>query len=130
MSRYTRREVEALLPAVWDRQAAYGLQNPYAPAPDMPKAATNKAQANTLYAMLADIRTAWSKAPLTTKQRQALEYRFRGDLKEQEIGEALGVHKSNVSRRVEAGIGGLAAWLNGDTYVGDYEPDEEEEDAE
>lgn len=118
---YDRRAVEHLLPAVWSELTAYGIQRDDLPDPGMPKAKSNPAHSNTLYAMLADIRTAWVKAPVPHPERQALLLTYGFGLTVQEGGIVLEVDKSTISRRCERGVGRITAWLNGDTYDDNYE---------
>lgn len=72
MSTYARELVDQLLPAAWDLEFAYGMTNPAAPDPDMPRAAAAPAHSGTLIAHLADIHTGWKTAPLTEDGRRAL----------------------------------------------------------
>lgn len=121
---YTRDMIQALLPAVWDDSYCYGAPAaPNAPPPDMPKGYANKAQANTLYAALADIKAAWKKAPLTMRERRCLLLRFGFDYEYQDIGAIEGVTKQGAQTATERGVGRLMFWLNGaDPYEGlDYE---------
>lgn len=123
MSRnYDRRAVEALVPTLWDEVSAYGIKRDDLPDPGMPKAKSNPAHGNTLYAMLADIQSAWKKADLPQVERQALLMRFGLDYTQAEIGQVQGTSHSTALRRIERGIGRLTAWLNGDSYDDEYEP--------
>lgn len=124
---YDRRTVELLLPAVWDEEFAYGMRDQYAPDPDMPKVKSNKAHANTLYAMLADIRRAWDRAPVTMPERRALLLRYGMDWEQTDIAFNQGVTKQAINIRIERGVGRITAWLNGDTYIDGYEPSSENE---
>jgi hypothetical protein len=82
MTDYDRPLVERLLPAVWDGESAYGMTNPTAPDPDMPRAHADPAHAGTLYAHIADIRIGWAKAPLKGNERKALILRYGLDMTE------------------------------------------------
>lgn len=110
---YDRRAVQAVLPAVWDETYAWGIQEPTAPPPDMPRSASNKAHSNTLYAVLADVRTAWSKAELTRDHRAALLLVFGFGMTHKEAGYFLERARSSVTEDVDAGLGLLVEWLNG-----------------
>lgn len=110
---YDRATVELLLPAVWDSEYAYGMRNPTAPDPDMPTGTVDKKNGGTLFAHLADIRSAWNRAPLTLEQRRALLMRFGFDMQQKEIAAREGTYKMAVSRTVESGVGALVGWLNG-----------------
>lgn len=130
---YERREVEWLLPTLWDPDAAYGLRAPFQPDAaevakpglGVPKASKNKSHGNTLYAQLADMRAAWHWAHrqhgVPQVERQALVLRYGFDMGVEEIGVVLGVHKATISRRVERAVGRMTAWLNGVQYVDGYD---------
>ncbi|MFG3223230.1 hypothetical protein ACGF07_00395 [Kitasatospora sp. NPDC048194] len=121
MSGYDRRLVEHLLPAVWDREAAYGIRNPTAPDADMPKGSVDKKTAGVLVAHLADIRRGWATAPLSLGERQALLLRYGADLADDEAGALQGVTGRAVRYRCERGVGKLAAHLSGRDYVEGYD---------
>ncbi|UJQ86462.1 hypothetical protein SEA_SUNSETPOINTE_44 [Streptomyces phage SunsetPointe] len=126
---YDRRLVETLLPTVWDGAAVYGLKNDQAPDPDMPKAATNPKESNTLWAHLIDIRTAWNwaKNTLPLAELQVVFMRYGLDRKVEDIAEFQGVNKGTVSRRAERAVGKITAHLNGVPYVDGYDNDNTEE---
>lgn len=116
---YTRELVEQLLPAAWDDLFALnGLDSPYRPDPDMPRVAANPKTGNTIYAMLADIRTAWRMAPLSTNESTALRLRFRDDYSKSEIGTAMGMKRQSATEYIDSGVGRIAAYLNGEDYDG------------
>lgn len=119
---YDRRAVEHLLPAVWSEVAAYGIQRDDLPDPGMPKAKSNPAHSNTLYAMLADIRQAWKRAPVPFPERQALFAVYALGLTHAEAGHLIECGRSTVSERTVRGVGRITAWLNGDVYDDNYEP--------
>lgn len=110
---YDRPLVEQLLPAVWDEEYAYGMRNPTAPDPDMPRGTVDKKNGGTLFAHLADIRRAWQQAPLSDKQREALRQRYCLDWTEKQIALDLGVTQQAISLRIEGGVGRLVDFLNG-----------------
>jgi DNA-directed RNA polymerase specialized sigma24 family protein len=114
MTDYDRPLVERLLPAVWDGATAYGMNNPTAPDPDMPRAQADPAHAGTLYAHLADIRIGWTKAPLKDTERKALVLRYGLDMTEREIADRQGVTRQAVNHRLVAGIGRIVHTLNGE----------------
>lgn len=116
MSTYTREMVEQLIPTIWNAEAVFGVPNPYAPDPDMPKAKANPKTANTLYAHLADIQVAWKRTPLVIEQRRAVFMHYGLDLNYAEIGREEGVTRSTAMRRTEVGVGRLVDHLNGDAY--------------
>lgn len=113
---YDRPLVEQLLPAVWDQSYAYGMVDPAAPDPDMPRAAADKAHSNTLYAHLADIKNGWTRAPIPLTERRALFLRYALDLKQGDIGKRQGVTQKAVSERLARGVGRIVCQLNGMTY--------------
>ncbi|WP_405978892.1 hypothetical protein [Streptomyces sp. NBC_00158] len=121
MSGYDRRLVEHLLPAVWDVEAAYGVRNPTAPDPDMPKGTVDKKAAGTLFAHLADIRRGWKTAPLSRVEKRALFMHFALDWEDQRIAAREAVTDRAVRYRLERGVGKLAAHLNGTDYIDSYD---------
>ena len=130
MGGYNRALVEKLLPCVWDGEAAYGLKNEQKPDDDMPKVASNPKTANTLYAHLADIKTAWKwveKGGIPIEEARALLLRFGLDLTQDEAAGYLDTHQRQVSRLIERGVGRVTAHLNGVPYVDGYDNDDTEE---
>ncbi|GGN40028.1 DNA-directed RNA polymerase specialized sigma24 family protein [Actinoplanes campanulatus] len=115
---YERELVERLLPAVWDPGMVV-VENPTAPDPDMPRTKSNPKTANTIYAMLADIRRAWRHAPATLAERQAMLLRYGMGMSKTETGHILGIGRKAASQRLDLGVGRLADYLNGyaDTSV-------------
>jgi DNA-directed RNA polymerase specialized sigma24 family protein len=97
----------------WDPEFAYGMANPAAPDPDMPRAAADKAHSNTLYAHLADIHTGWATAPLTLAERRALLMRYGLDWPQTAIARHEHVGQSTTSERITRGVGRIVATLNG-----------------
>jgi DNA-directed RNA polymerase specialized sigma24 family protein len=114
VSVYTRELVEQLLPAVWDPQFAYGMNNPTAPDPDMPRATVDPAHTGTLYAHLADIHTGWKNTPLTHRERRALIMRYGLDWKQKTIASHEHINGSTLSERLTRAIGRIVDNLNGD----------------
>ena len=116
---YTRELVERLLPAVWDKEFVYsGLDNPYRPDPDMPKVIANPKTGNTIYAYLADIGSAWKCAPLTPVERKALFLRFGLDFKQVHVGEQLRMRRQSAAEHIDAGVGRIVMYLNGEAGDG------------
>jgi hypothetical protein len=124
---YDRRTVELLLPSVWDEDYAYGVKQPTAPDPDMPKSKSAKNKANTLYAMLADIRQAWRRAVIPLVERQAMFMRFGLDWDQKDIGAVQSITQRGAGLRIERGVGRMTAWLNREEYVDGYDPSGERE---
>jgi DNA-directed RNA polymerase specialized sigma24 family protein len=110
---YSRELVEQLLPAVWDSSLAFGMTNPQAPDPDMPRATIDVSHGCTLYAHLADIRSAWKHASLSLDERRALLLRYGMGWKEREIGAQLGSPQRTVSDWITRGVGRMRDYLNG-----------------
>lgn len=124
MTTYKRPLVEHLLPAVWDQSYAFGMENPLSPDPDMPKAKPDPKVGGTIYAHLADIRRAWSRAEVPQVERQALLLHYALGWTDAEIGKHGGCGKSTICERRERGVGRLAAFLNGVPFDSDnYEID-------
>ncbi|MDG4783218.1 hypothetical protein O7614_26515 [Micromonospora sp. WMMD961] len=141
MSSYDRALVERLLPAIWDKDFAYGMENPEAPQPikgcqihakrdgtpkedcaccdpSVRKTTVNPKLGNTLYAHLADIHAAWRRVPLTFRQRRALFMQYGLDWTHREIARHEAVDRSVITRRIETAVGHLVAELNGDAHEG------------
>jgi hypothetical protein len=118
---YQRDQVEALMPAVWDDGYAYGMTDPHAPDPDMPRGSRVVSRGTSLPAQIADVRQAWKRADLTLKQRRALFMRHALGHSEEVIGLHEGVHKSSISRRMSNGVGRILEFLNGETLIDDDE---------
>ncbi|MEV1109901.1 sigma factor-like helix-turn-helix DNA-binding protein [Micromonospora sp. NPDC049751] len=139
MSSYNRRLVEQLLPAVWDKDYAYGMANPEAAQPvrgcqvhakrdgtpkedcaccdpSVRKTTVNPKLGNTLYAHLGDIHAAWRHAGLPLEEKRALLLRYGLDWREREISAQLGVPQQTISDRLVRGVGRLVDHLNGDEH--------------
>lgn len=127
MSGYNRELVERLLPAVWDETYAYGMSDPRTPDPDMPRSKPDPKVGGTIFAHLADIRSAWKGADVPQVERQALLLRFGLDWTVRSIGFNQGCDKGTATRRCERGVGRLVAHLNGKTYLGDQDGDGEDD---
>lgn len=127
MSAYTRELVEQLLPAVWDSSFAYGMANPTAPDPDMPKANLDKAHGNTLCAHLADIRAGWTRANLPLTERRALYLRYGLDWPQKTIARHERAADSTTSERLARGVGRIVDQLNGTGYADDETETTEDE---
>jgi DNA-directed RNA polymerase specialized sigma24 family protein len=108
--------VERLLPAVWDSAYAYGMTNPTAPDPDMPRAQIDPAHSGTLYAHIADIKAGWAKAALKGSERKAILLRYGLDMPERQVAELEGVTRQAVNYRLIQGIGRIVACLNGQVH--------------
>lgn len=113
---YDRSLVEQLLPAVWDQEFAWGMKIEDAPDADMPRAATDPSKSGTLYAHLADVRSAWRKTKLTKKERRAVFLRFAFDLTEEVIAAHEGVQQQTINERLFKSVGKIVAHLNGKTF--------------
>lgn len=111
MSAYDRLLVEQLLPTVWDRAYAYGMANPTAPDPDMPKATAQKNQGGTLLAHLADMQSAWRRASLSQPEKRALLFRFGLGWTNREAAAHEGVSATTIQNRVDDGIGQMVRFL-------------------
>lgn len=76
------------------------------------KAFSNPKHANTVWAELIDMQTAWDKAPLTDKERIALYLRFGMRWTEEEIGFNQDVLQATISRRITNAIEKVVGRLN------------------
>lgn len=111
---YNREAVEILLPAVWDESMCYGLPKlDTAPDPDMPKGSSNKATANNLPAMIADIKTGWEKTPLSLGERRAILLTYGMGWTQDEIAAHEKVSRRAIGYRLETAVGKIVARLNG-----------------
>lgn len=118
MSAYTRELVEQLLPTLWNDASAFGMTDPRAADPDMPKGSSDPSKGGALYAHLADIKAAWAHTYLTVDERRALLLRYGAGWAEREIGSYLGVAQQTISDRVVRGVGRLMEYLNGHEPAG------------
>ena len=114
---YDRTLVEALLPAVWDQDFAYGMQQDHAPDADMPRGTVNKAKGNVLWAHLADIRISWERAPLTAEERRVLLLAYGFDWTQRDIAYNQQCSQPTVSNRIYTGVGKILAELNGGDFA-------------
>ncbi|MFD6636800.1 sigma factor-like helix-turn-helix DNA-binding protein [Micromonospora chalcea] len=110
---YTRELVEQLLPTVWDSSYAFGMANPTAPDPDMPRSKANPKESGTLYAHIADMQSAWKRSGLSLDEKRALLLRYGMGWSEKEIGGQLGSPQKTVSNRLIRGVGRIVDHLNG-----------------
>lgn len=110
---YSPDLVVQLLPAVWDQTYAFGMANPVAPDPDMPRSKPDPKTGGTIFAHLADIRGAWDRAELPHSERVALLLRHGLGWTDDEIAALDGVTGRAVRYRLERGAERLASHLNG-----------------
>jgi hypothetical protein len=143
VSSYNRPLVERLVPAIWDQAFAYGMTNPQEPTPvyrcqahprivqteegdvystcacvepSTRRSVPDPKVGGTIFAHLADIRSAWRDADIPQVERQAVLLRYGLDLTTQAVGDLQGVTKKGALLRAERGIGRLVAHLNGKAY--------------
>lgn len=114
---YDRRQVEALIPAIWDdAYLIHGVQKEEVRDPEMPSgSAADPRRVNGHIVAIADVRRAWEKAGLTLKQQQATLLRFGMDMRWAEVAAELGRDSKTVREAAEGGVGRLVHWLNGTT---------------
>jgi len=110
---YSPAGVEGAFPMLWEESQAGVVQVAQGPDEGMPRAATDKSHANTGYAIYADIRRAWDKAPLSLEQRQAVFLAYGLGWTQEQIGEALGFSHQTAMRRIDSAIETVATHLNG-----------------
>lgn len=120
-SHYQRALVERLLPTVWDETYAYGMANPEAPDPDMPKGHVDKKKGSSLFAHLVDIREAWRTTDLTRLERRAVFMVFGLDWSHGYAALHEDVDRSTISHRLDAAVGKITARLNDEDYVDGYD---------
>lgn len=118
MSSYERELVEKLTPTIFDRHYAWGMVDELRPDPQMPKSKAQKNQGNTLWAHLADIRSAWAGAALTFKERRAVVMHYGLGWDHRHVAEHEGTSRQAVTERLAVAIGKLCDFLNGtDNYA-------------
>ncbi|XVV02736.1 sigma factor-like helix-turn-helix DNA-binding protein [Actinosynnema sp. CA-248983] len=110
---YTPDQVERILPTVWGGTWAWGMQNPQAPDPDMPRATSVASQSGAYWAHLADISTAWHDTFLTRELRVALFLTHACGWTQEEISELEQVSQRAISKRLARGLELLTNHLNG-----------------
>lgn len=116
------------MPCLWDESlAVYGISNPLAPPPDMPKATANPSHAGSHMAHMADLHRAYHVAGLSIGQKQVLFLRFSLDSLLEEIAWDLSIDEHVVRRRLDSGIGKIGASMNG-RPSNKHEEDEDEDD--
>lgn len=123
---YTPEVVVLLMPAVWDTTITQ-VRSPYEPDPDMPKVKADPKLSGTVMAMLADVRSAWRKAPLMHEDRVALFLTYAVDWSQQEIADVSVVDQSTISRRLARGLNIMLFTLNGKEWEDTDEVSEDEE---
>lgn len=108
---YDRRQIERLLPYLWENSYAYRATDPYAPDPDMPRGQANPARSGNLWAGVADVRKAWEQAELTRLERQSIvcEYGLRWPSKL--TAKTLGKLPSMVAVALYEGVGSMLDYL-------------------
>jgi len=121
MARYDVRLVEEALPALWDESLhAQPINNPkHAPPRGMPRAQSNPAHSGDWLAQVADVRTAWERAPLTLKQRRVVFMYYGLRWPQALIGAYLGVAHNTVYERVERALISMSRWLDGEELQSD-----------
>lgn len=122
---YTPEMVAVLLPAVWDNTVTK-VNNPHAPDPDMPKVKADPKLSGTVLAMLADIRSAWKKAPLEVEDRKAMFLTYALDWSQQEVADVSAVTQQSVSNRLARGMAIVLFTLNGKAWEDADEDDDRE----
>jgi hypothetical protein len=110
---YTTELVRHLLPAVAHTDTAYGMTPLYAAEPGMPRGFVDPSQGCTLFAHLADIRTAWQRTVLPLDYRRAVFMRLVLGYSASEVAAELGCCERTADRHVERAVERLADHLNG-----------------
>ena len=110
---YSEGLVESLLPSVWDRTYAWGVYDPSAPDPDMPRAKyKSPKEATTFWTHLIDARRAWESAPVLMPERRALFLHYALGWSAEEIGYNQGVSARTINKRLAKGLDTMTRWLN------------------
>lgn len=111
---YTQEVLIAVLPALWDESYLLRLdQNKQAADADMPRGTGGRVKSNGHWALIADVRNAWEKAPLNEEEKQCILLAVGLDYSLREIAEAVGLPKSTVDRRIRTGLHAMCEFLNG-----------------
>lgn len=110
VAEYDRRGVEALLTGLWNDGV---VVDETAPDEGMPRAKANPSHLGGIVVGLIDIRRAVGR--VADEQGQAILRLHYGDGKTQrQIAAATGISQATVSRRLDALVSELLAWLNGE----------------
>lgn len=108
---YTRQVVEELLFLVFYPDGRGDLR---APAPGMPTAKADPALSGTVMAVVADLRNAWGRAGLSLDEKRAMFVTLVLGAGWTGGGRLLGCVRQTVTARVEAGVGKMVEFLNGE----------------
>lgn len=112
---YSQERVEQLIPSLWDRTYAWGMQSETTPDPDMPRSKyKSPKEATTYWTHLIDIRMAWKHAPLTLQERRAILLYHHLGWSEKGIALHESVSQQAVSKRINKGVRTMTEWLNAD----------------
>ena len=110
---YGIETVAQLLPGVWDRNIVLDEPDPYAPDPEMPRAAKDPRRLNDKWVMLADVQRAWRKAPLTMQERRVLYCTSLLLESDQSTARLVNTTYERVVQHREEGLHKLLDYLNG-----------------
>jgi hypothetical protein len=115
MATYQRRDVERLIPYIWDDSYAYRATNPMAPDPDMPRGQSSPARSGTMWAAVADVKRAWKASRLTTMERQAILCGSGLGWPRKLTAERIGAVPAMVDTAVYEGVGKMVNFLEDGT---------------
>lgn len=113
---YSERAITMALPAVLHADSEIGPMDEGATTKRKPgeiTARTDPAEGGGWLAIYADIASAWEKAKLSKREREALILLHRDQLTQREAGDALGVDQGTVSRSARSGLRKLSEALGG-----------------
>ena len=111
---YTQDVLMAVLPALWDESYLLRLdQSKQAADGDMPRGTGGRVKSNGHWALIADVRTAWEKAPLNSEEKQGILLAVGLDYSLREIAAATGMSKDTADRRIRSGLHAMCEFLNG-----------------
>lgn len=111
---YNEEAIVELLRASWDPALAYGIPNPLRADGDMPRGSTDPAHGGSWLAHVADIHTAWKKAPLTRLERIRLFLYYGAGWTGREIATYHGASEPAISQSLKRGVQRLVAYLDGE----------------
>lgn len=110
-AKYERRQVEALLTAMWNGDA---VVDDLQPDQGMPRAKANPSHmGNGLVAMI-DIRRAWIATQLAQQEREALVLHYERGYTQALIGESISVSRQTAGERIDSGVSAVLRYLNGE----------------
>ena len=112
---YDRRQVEALIPAIWDdAYLIHGVEREEVRDPEMPKGpGGDPSHQGGHVVAIVDVRRAWKWSGLTLREKEAIALHYGMSMTWREVGRVLNRDHTTVREGGERGVGRMVAWLNG-----------------